>query len=84
MFNIKTRGIYPIPQPVVNRIVLILMYYVYHNNVALVELASGQFDGSESSGFIEIIVRVTGGISSSPITVTVTSSEQSQLSAMGM
>ena len=49
----------------------------------LVEFASGQFTGSESSGFIEVIVRVTGGVSSSPITVTVTPSEQSPVSAMG-
>ena len=49
----------------------------------MVEFASGQFTGSESSGFIEVIVRVTGGVSSSPITVTVTPSEQSPVSAMG-
>ena len=48
-----------------------------------VEFASGQFTGSESSGFIEVIVRVTGGVSSAPITVTVTPSEQSPVSAMG-
>ena len=48
-----------------------------------VEFASGQFTGSESSGFIEVIVKVTGGVSSSPITVTVIPSEQSPLSAMG-
>ena len=47
------------------------------------EFASGQFTGSESSGFIEVIVRVTEGVSSSSITVTVTPSEQSPLSAMG-
>ena len=51
--------------------------------VLVVEFASGQFTGSESSGFIEVIVRVTGGSSSTPITVTVTPSEQSPLSAMG-
>ena len=49
----------------------------------MVEFASGQFTGLESSGFIEVIVRVTGGVSSSPITVTVTPSEQSPVSAMG-
>ena len=49
----------------------------------MVEFASGQFTGSESSGFIEITVRVTEGSSSSPITVTVTASEQSPVSAMG-
>ena len=50
----------------------------------VVEFASGQFTGSESSGLIEVVVRVTGGLSSTPITVTVTPSEQSPVSAMGM
>ena len=48
-----------------------------------VEFASGQFVCSESSGFIEIIVRITGGSSIAPITVTVTPSVQSPVSAMG-
>ena len=48
----------------------------------MVEFASGQFVGSESSGFIEVIVRI-GGSSSTPITVTVTPSVQSPVSAMG-
>jgi len=52
--------------------------------VLIVEFASGQFNNSESSGFIEVTVRVAGGISSSPITVTVTPSEQSPVSAVGM
>ena len=47
------------------------------------EFASGQFTGSESSGFIEVIVRITGGTSSTPITVTVTPSVQSPVSAIG-
>ena len=50
----------------------------------VVEFASGQFTGSESSGFIEVIVRVTGGTSNSPITATVTPTVQSPVSAMGM
>ena len=49
----------------------------------VVEFASGQFVGSESSGFIEVIVRITGGSSSTPITVIVTPSVQSPVSAMG-
>ena len=49
-----------------------------------VEFTSGQFTGSESSGFIEVIVRITGGRSSSPITITVTPTVQSPVSAMGM
>ena len=55
----------------------IYSYYI----VLAVEFTSGQFTGSESSGFIEVIVRITGGTSSSPITVTVTSSP---VSAIGM
>ena len=47
------------------------------------EFASGQFVGSESSGFIEVIVRITGGLSNTPITVTVTPSVQSPSSARG-
>ena len=48
------------------------------------EFASGQFTGSESSELIEVVVRITGGTSSDPITVTVTPSVQSPVSAMGM
>ena len=51
--------------------------------VLVVEFTSGQFFGSESSGFIEVIVRITGGSSNTPITVTVTPSVQSPVSAMG-
>ena len=47
------------------------------------EFTSGQFVGSESSGFIEVIVRITGGSSSTPIIVTVIPSVQSPLSPMG-
>ena len=50
----------------------------------IVEFATGQFVGSESSGFIEVIVTATGGISSIPITVAVTPSIQSPVSARGM
>ena len=52
--------------------------------VLIVEFASAQFVGSESTEFVEVTVRVTGGVSSSSITVTVTPSEQSPVSAMGM
>ena len=51
--------------------------------VLTVEFASGQFVGSESSGFIEVIVRITGGSSITHITVTVTPSVQLPVSAMG-
>ena len=52
--------------------------------VLVVEFVSRQFTGSESSGFIEVMVRTTGGTSNTPITVTVTPTEQSPVSAMGM
>ena len=48
-----------------------------------VEFTSGQFTGTESSQSIEVVVRVTGGTSNNPITVTVTPTEQSPVSAMG-
>ena len=47
------------------------------------EFPSPQFIGSESSAFIEVTVRITGGFSKTPITVTVTPSVQSPVSAMG-
>ena len=49
----------------------------------IVDFAAGQFIGSESSGFIEVIVRITGGSSSTPITVTITPSVRSPVSASG-
>ena len=52
--------------------------------VLRLEFASGQFTGQESSGFIEVTVRITGGTSITPITVTVTPTEQSPVpSAIG-
>ena len=47
------------------------------------EFASGQFTGSESSKFIEVVVRITGGTSITPITVTVTPTEHLPVSAFG-
>lgn len=47
------------------------------------EFISGRFVGSESSGFIEVVVRITGGTLSIPITVTVTPFVQSPVSARG-
>ena len=52
--------------------------------VLVVQFTSGQFSGSESSGFIEVVVRITGGTSGNPITVTVTPSVQSPVSAIGV
>ena len=50
----------------------------------VVEFTSGQFTGSESSGFIEVVVRITGGTPINPITVTVIPSVQSSVSAIGV
>ena len=49
----------------------------------VLEFESGQFNGSESSGFIEVIVRIREGSSSTPINVTVTPYVQSLPSAIG-
>ena len=51
--------------------------------VLMVEFASGQFNGSILSGFMEVAVRITGGTSSAPINVTVTPGLQSPTSANG-
>ena len=61
------------------RLVAMLIFKV----LPVVEFTSGQFVRSESSGFIEVIVKIIGGSSSTPITVTVTPSVQSPVSAMG-
>ena len=50
----------------------------------IVEFTSARFTGSESSGFIEVIIRIRMRQSNDPIIVTVTPSEQSPVSAMGM
>ena len=50
----------------------------------VVEFTSGQFTGSESSGFIEVVVRITEGTFTTPITVTVTPSVQLPVSAIGV
>ena len=47
------------------------------------EFTSEQFSGSESSGFIEVIVRIAGGTFAAPITVIATPSGQSVVSAIG-
>ena len=64
--------------------IIIIWYICSIHIVLMIGFTSGQFIGSESSGFIEVIVRITGGTSSSPITVTVTPTVQSPVSAMGM
>ena len=59
------------------------MYQYSITLVLMVEFESEQYSGSESSGFIEVVVRITGGTSTTPITVTVTPSVQSIVSATG-
>ena len=59
------------------------MYEYLTNVVLVVDFASVWFVGSESSGVIEVIVRIRRGLSKTPITVTVTPSVQSPVSAMG-
>ena len=51
--------------------------------VVVIEFTSRQFVGSESSGFIEVMVGITGGILTVPINITLTPSVQSPLSASG-
>ena len=50
----------------------------------VVEFTSAQFNGSESSGYVAVAVRISGGTSSIPITLTLTPTVQSPLSAIGM
>ena len=42
----------------------------------VVEFKKGQYTGSESSGFVEVVVIISGGSSTSPISVMVTTIEQ--------
>ena len=85
IFNIELFPNYGICIYVFSRVSSSGIYIDSHITVIelMVEFTSGQFIGSESSGFIEVIVRITGGSSSTPITVTVTPSVQSPVSAMG-
>ena len=45
--------------------------------VVSVEFISGQFIGSESSGFIEVVVRIVGGAFNDSFTITITTSSVS-------
>ena len=51
--------------------------------MVVINLAEGQFTGSESSGIVEVVVVKVGGISSTPLDVIVTPFEQSPVSAAG-
>ena len=48
-----------------------------------ISFAEGQFSGTESSGIVEVVVVQAWGTSINPISVIVTPSEQSPLSATG-
>ena len=48
------------------------------------KFVSAQFTASESSGSIEVVVGISGGTSSVPVTLTVAPSVESPISAMGM
>ena len=51
--------------------------------VLVISLTSEQFTGIESSGLVEVMVMMERGTSTSPISVIVTPSEQSPVSATG-
>ena len=42
----------------------------------VVEFESGQYTGSESSGFVEVVVIISGGSSTTPISVMMTTSDK--------
>ena len=44
----------------------------------VVEFESGQYTGSESSGFVEVIVIISGGSSTTPLSVMITISTAGQ------
>ena len=52
--------------------------------VLMIEFVAGQFNGSLLSGFMEIVVQITGGTSSAPIIIMVTPGLQSPTKPMGM
>jgi len=51
--------------------------------VLVIHFAFNQFTGTELSGLVEVMVMMEGGISTSPISVIVTPSEQTSASAIG-
>ena len=51
--------------------------------VLVISLTSEQFTGTESSGLVEVMAMMEGGTSTSPISVIVTPSERSPISATG-
>ena len=55
----------------------------FHTAVLRIEFAQTSYIGVERSGFISVKLLLNGGVSASDIHVTVTSSDQSPLSAEG-
>ena len=49
--------------------------------VLVVEFESEQYEGSESSGFVEVVVIISGGLSTTPISVMITSIERTATGA---
>ena len=45
----------------------------------VVEFESGQYNGSESSGFVEVVVIISGGLSTTPISVMMTTIERTAI-----
>jgi len=56
---------------------------IYHSTVLMVGFSDNVFSGSESSGRILVRLLLSGGTSATPISVTVTPSDQSPVSAQG-
>ena len=56
---------------------------IYHSTVLMVGFSDNVFSGSESSGRILVRLLLSGGTSATPISVIVTPSDQSPVSAQG-
>ena len=58
------------------------LYYLCVDCVVLVvEFESEQYEGFESSGFVEVVVIISGGSSTTPISVMITSIERTATGA---
>ena len=56
---------------------------IYHSTVLMVGFSDNVFNGSESSGRILVRLLLSGGTSATPVSVIVTPSDQSPVSAQG-
>ena len=59
-----------------------IAWFIYFIEIE-VQFEQGRFTGTEDSGFITVILQLSGGRSDSPFSVTVTPSQQSPVSAQG-